>query len=465
MPRTRRLILSSVLTLALGPLTLVGTGTAADDVSKIATAGVGVATKVSPAVVQIRVSGFGVPEQETCAALYTVQEGSGSGFFISSDGYILTNNHVVQGATRLSVTIPAPPDANAGRQSVLKAASREMPATLIGRDRETDLAVIKVEGAGYPVLEPGDSEALQQGEMVMAFGAPLGLVGTATRGIVSAAARQMRPGEPMVYIQTDAAISHGNSGGPLVNMKGQYVGVNSFIASETGANQGLGFAVPSHIASYIAGRLIKEGTIERGVIGVHAQNLTDQMRSAIDYKGPGQVILADVHPDTPAAKGGLEVGDIVLSLDGKPMENSRQFDVNLYGHKKGDVVTINVMHKDAQVERKVEVGTREGDESEMDGGPKDYEVERLGILALNLTERSRMRARFPTGAFVASTRCGVGSDGLYLERGDIIHFVNGQTVKSVDHLRELVAAVPAGEPMLVHIARDGDLMLILVAGR
>src|SRR6187397_171016 len=281
------------------------------------------AAKVSPSVVQIFVTGYPAPDEEnqSTAAEPQLERSSGSGVIVDADGYIVTNTHVVENATRIEVELPPDPATAARGRSILKRRGRTVGAQVVAIDHETDIAVVKVEAHGLPALPFGDSDALRSGQLVLAFGSPLGLESSVSMGVVSAVARQLTPDDPMIYIQTDATINPGNSGGALVDTDGRLVGISTLIYSQSGGNEGIGFAAPSNIVRNVFMQIRKQGRVRRGEIGVNSQTITPLMAEALGLTFDAGVILADVLPGGPAEKVGLEPGDIVLSLDGKAMEN------------------------------------------------------------------------------------------------------------------------------------------------
>ena len=424
------------------------------------------AERVGPAVVQIMTSGYG-PSGHAAAvlgpgAILSQQRSGGSGSIITPEGHILTNAHVVDGASRIQVLLATRVGGPGGTRSVLKPTPRLRPARLLGIDRETDLALIKIEEQGLPHLELADSDDLRQGQLVFAFGSPLGLENSMTMGIVSAPARQLAPDSPMIYIQTDAAINPGNSGGPLVNADGLVVGVNTLIFSQSGGNEGVGFAAPSNIAKAVAGQLRESGAVRRGEIGVIAQTITPPLASGLGLTQDWGVILGDVRPSGPGHNAGLQVGDIVLAMDGKPMENGRQFQVNLYRRRIGDVVRLAVLRGSEQLEIGVPVLDREND-------PERFvrmvetgrgRVDELGVLALNYNrELATMLppTRRRSGVIVAS----LTAEGPYWKAlfrpGDIIHSINGKDTAELPALREALAALEPGASVVVQIERGGNL--------
>src|SRR5688572_7925067 len=342
--------------------------------------------RVSPAVVQVLVSGYAAAQGPAAAGLLSRVSGSGSGVIVDPEGYVVTNAHVVDGARRVQVALATAGEG--GGRSILKAPARVLGARVIGVDKETDLAVLKVEAAGLPVLPLGDSEALKQGDLVMAFGSPLGLDGSVTLGVVSAVARQLRPEDRMIYVQTDAAVNPGNSGGPLVDMEGRVVGINTLIASQSGGNEGVSFAAPSNIVRTVVDQIRATGRVRRGEIGVRAQTVTPALAAGLGLRQDRGVVLADVRPDGPADAAGLRPGDLVLSLDGKPMENARQLEVNVYQRAAGQPVRLEVLRGTDRLMLRVEVTERRGDPARFATlvTPENNVVPALGILGLDLSE-------------------------------------------------------------------------------
>ena len=286
----------------------------------------------------------------------------------------------------------------------------------MGLDRETDIAVLKVEERGLPALELGDSESLRQGQLVMAFGSPLGLENSASLGVVSAVARQLKPDDPMIYVQTDASINPGNSGGPLVDAEGRMVGLNTLILSQSGGNEGIGFAAPSHIVRSVYEQLRTSGRVRRGVIGVRAQTITPSLAAGLGLVFDRGVVLSDVTPAGPAEAAGLRPGDVVLALDGKPMENARQFDVNLYRRVPGDRVTLSIRRGPQALDLAVSVVARPDDTDRFLSmvTPERNLIPRLGVLALELDDELRRAAgplRGQRGRPGRRARLRLGRDG------------------------------------------------------
>jgi serine protease Do len=423
--------------------------------------------KVSPSVVKVFVSGFAAQSGlvESTSDLLSRQRSTGSGAVVAADGYIVTNAHVVVGARRVQVLVPVAESEQAERHSILKGPGKLHGAQVVGIDLETDLAVLKIAATGLRPLPFGDSEALRKGQLVFAFGSPLGLENTVTLGVVSAVARQLRTEDPMIYIQTDAPINPGNSGGPLVNASGELVGINTLILSQSGGSEGIGFAAPSNIVRVVFEQIRAQGAVQRGAIGVNAQTITPLLAAGMRLSRDWGVILGDVYPGGPADKAGLRVGDIVVSLDGKSMENGRQLDVNLYGKKIGEKVRVEVLRGGSVEAFGVEVMRQSDPAAALVGmvNPERNLVPQLGILALNLDaslQRVLPSLRRASGVVVASR----AADAPFWENGvlpgDVVYAVNGVDIRQVDDLKREIAKVKPYEPVVVQIERDGKLMYL-----
>jgi serine protease Do len=251
--------------------------------------------KVSPAVVQVFATSYATPsDEEESSSLVTTERTTGSGVVLDPSGYIVTNAHVVEGAIRLQVEIPSTGRTAPPERSILKRRGRLIGAQIVAVDRETDLAVLKVEGTNLPTVVLGDSDTLRPGQIVMAFGSPLGLNASVTMGVVSAVARQLEPEDPMIYVQTDAPINPGNSGGPLVDAEGRVVGINTLIYSQSGGHEGIGFAAPSNIVRNVFDQIRKTGRVRRGEIGVEAQTITPLVAEGLGLSQDWGVVVADV---------------------------------------------------------------------------------------------------------------------------------------------------------------------------
>ena len=419
---------------------------------------------VNPSVVQIFTSGLaaGAGVVAGQSDLVTPVRANGSGVVVDSEGFVITNAHVVRGASRIRIEVPVAPEG----QSLLARRSRVASARLVGFDEETDIAVLKVEASGLRALPFGDSDALKAGQVVLAFGSPMGLQNSVSLGIVSAVARQLEPESPMVYIQTDASINPGNSGGPLVDAKGRLVGLNTLIVSTSGANSGLGFAAPSNIVKTVFEQIKQSGRVRRGEIGARAQTVTPVLAAGLGLSRDWGAVLADVMPGGPADRAGLAVGDLVLSVDGKPIENGRQLNVTLYRKAVGDVVRLEVL-RDEQVKTvNVSVAERNDPLARITGlaDPRQNVVARLGILGVTLD--ADVAAMLPivrakSGVVVVSATAGTfDSDSGGLVPGDVIHAVNGKWIMTLAALRGALEPMKAGDAVVLQIERMGLLSYV-----
>lgn len=422
------------------------------------------ADRTTPAVVGILATGYvpgagGLWSEE---GLLTRQQAGGSAVVLSADGYIVTNAHVIEGAQRIQVLL-ASESGGTGR-SIVRPRGRVVGAQVVGIDFETDLAVLKIAETNLPFLQLGNSDDVRQGQLVLAFGSPLGLDNSVTMGVVSAVARQLRPESPMIYIQTDASINPGNSGGPLVNSRGEVIGINTSILSQSGGAEGIGFAAPSNIVRAVYTQIRDRGRVRRGEIGVNAQTITAAMAAALELPHSPGVILADVYPDSPAESAGLQIGDVVLSLDGKTMENGRQFTVNLYGKAEGVLVGVVVLRGVDTISARVPVVERQDYQDLLFNlvTPERNLIAPLGILGLDLNpelEQYVGKPRYETGIVVAARSRSSLMWEQTIQPGDIIYAVNRERVESLEQLRALLAKLTANQVVL-QVERRGQLFYI-----
>ena len=427
---------------------------------------VALAERVSPAVVQVIVSGYDLASGNGSnrANMLAQRRTGGSGVILDPDGYIVTNAHVVRGAYRVRVLLVPPVRVPFGR-SILPPKGSLIDAQIVGIDSETDLAVLKIEPTGLPALQLGDSDELRPGQLVFAYGSPFGLANSVTMGIVSAVARQLQDDAPMIYIQTDAAINPGNSGGPLVDTNGRVVGINTFILSQSGGNEGIGFAAPSNIVRHVYEQIRRNGRVHRGEIRASAQTITPTLAEGLGLPLHWGVIIGDVFPGGPADKAGLKVGDIVLKLDGKVMENARQFEVNLYQHQAGDTVQLTVLRELDNITIPVHVVQRPDVQSRFRKlvNPEEHLIPELGVFVVKLDpEIARM---FPSlrgrgGVVVAAQSASASHQARHFTPGDVIYSMNRAPIKTLAALREAVAHLKVGDSVVFQVERRGRLIFI-----
>lgn len=422
---------------------------------------------VRDAVVQITVQRLaGLRQLASDAARPAQKRSTGSGFFVDESGYVVTNAHVVAGAEAVWVQRASPAPPPPGEESILRQRGGLLRASVVGVDRETDVALLKVPGGGYPTLSFGNSDQLHRGQVVFAFGGPMGLENTMTMGIVSATARQFEEGDPMIYVQTDAPINPGSSGGPLVNGNGEVVGLNTLNVSRSGGSQGLGFAGPSNIVKSVVEQLRTHGDVRRGVIGVNAQTIGPELARELNLNRSHRVILADVYPGSPAERAGLRPGDVVTHLDGERMHNGRELDVNLYP-KVGTIAQLSVVRDDSTFEKQVRVVRARRGQARFSGrvDPEKHLVSGLGVLALPLTENTAPGAaniRLSSGVVVISSNQVPTPWGDRLRPGDVIYTVGGRRVDTPGALRSLVDDRQETDRVVVHVYRDGRLQYLVL---
>jgi len=457
--RTPRRLVALLLTVTVALPGAVPTSLHGQSLTDLSLSLQGITEQVVPGIIQVFTVGYGTPDPRQGAVL-AIGERTGSGVMISPDGYIVTNAHVVEGARTIGVLMSEPAVQGTGATSIVKPVGLRLSATLVGVDVETDVAVLKVDVTDHAYLEFGDSDDLRAGQMVLAFGAPLGLQNSVTMGIVSAVGRQLNPDDRMVYIQTDAPVNPGNSGGPLINTLGQVVGINTLILSQSGGSEGLGFAAPSNIVRFVSDEIREHGRVRRGQIGVFAQTITPDMAEGLRLVLEWGVIIADVFEGGTGQRAGLQPGDIVVSLNGKPMENGRQFDVNLYRKPIGQPVSLEVRRGLERLTVSVTVAERADDPSRLaDMVTRDENlIERLGVLVIKL-DRTLASAlpwlRDPVGLVVAAQAPGAPRRRDGLMPGDVIYSLNGEETRTIGALRSAVGGLRSGDAAVFHVNRRG----------
>jgi serine protease Do len=421
--------------------------------------------KVWPSVVQIHVTSYGAREDRTPgeASVIGRQRSVGSGFVVDPDGFIMTNAHVVANAQRVQILLP-PAKADGSLETALSPRMNVMAARIVGISSELDIALLKVDGLKLPALELATYSTLRQGETVFAFGSPAGLRQTLTHGMVSAVARQIDPDSPLIYVQTDAPINPGNSGGPLVNVRGQVVGMNTFIVSESGGSDGLGFAIPSATVRTALRQLKQFGQLRRQEMGLSLQTITPEMAEGLHLARDHGVIISDVWPRGPAEAAGLKPGDILISVDGQPAENLPTVNYNFRLRESSDPVQLVIQR--GSTEAKFSVIAVE-QKSEFDSvaalaDPQKNLVAELGILGVEIDPRmvdASTGLRDPYGIVVAARTTGPLTEVPLLPR-DVIRSLNDAKMFTLEQLRNALRAMKPGSAVTLQVQRDGRLLYV-----
>ena len=384
----------------------------------------------------------------------------GSGVVVSSDGYILTNSHVVDGATDIKVSFTD---------------HHELSAKIIGNDKQTDVAVIKVDAKDLPVLPLSDSSRVEVGDVVLAIGNPLGLGQTVTMGIVSATGRAGLGIEQYEdFIQTDAAINPGNSGGALINTRGELIGINTAILSGSGGNQGIGFAIPVNLAKNIREQLEKNGKVTRGFIGIMPQEITPDMAKAFNLpENQRGIAIASVSPGTPASKAGLQTGDVITALNGKPTEDVNNFRLQVASFSPGTKITLSVLrdgHKqdvDLTLAVNLERGPRRSEDNEEGANRGGQKTPLDGVQVDELTAQVRQQLKLPvTAKGVVVTEVDEASQAarVGLQQGDVIEQVNRKPVSNPDEFEHAVEQ-SGSKPTLLLVNRGGASRFVVVPNK
>ncbi|MGB6386016.1 MAG: Do family serine endopeptidase [Terriglobales bacterium] len=375
-----------------------------------------------------------------------IEHGLGSGVIISPDGYIVTNNHVIEGAVDIRVTM--------SNRDVL-------PAKLVGADPLTDLAVIKVNGSNLPSVPFGNSANLRPGQTVLAFGNPYGYRFTVTRGIISAlnrpnpdASDRRKPGE---FIQTDAAINPGNSGGALVDARGELIGINTFLISSSGSFSGMGFAIPTQIVQPTVETLIRDGKVTHAFIGIQISDVTPDNAKFFHMDKAEGALISDVQPDAPGAKAGLRTGDVITELDGKPVTDAGQLQMVVGQKRPGDTIHLEVMRDSKLTNVAVTLETLGGDKG-TETANADHGKGRWGLNLADLSPDVRNEMQLQSsvhGAVVEDVKPGSPADNAGLQRGDVIMEVDRKPVKSAADVAQVLSNVPSGQDALVLVWSQG----------
>ena len=383
---------------------------------------------------------FGVPmPQERSPA-----RGMGSGGIVSSDGMLLTNAHVVAGAKEVTVKLTD---------------KREYRAEVVGIDRATDVALLKIEAANLPTVKLGRSGDLKVGEWVTAIGSPYGFENTVTSGIVSAKWRSLPDGAYVPFIQTDVAVNPGNSGGPLFNMRGEVVGINSQIYSRTGGYQGLSFAIPIEIAVKVKDQLQRYGKVTRGHLGVTIQELNQTLAESFGLKGANGALVTAVSPNSPAQKAGVQAGDVIIGFNGKPIGSSAELPLAEADVRPGESAQLKVWRKASEQNLSVVVGAVP-DRQVAQNQPVPTEQPRLGVAVRPLTPEESRQAGLTAGLVVEQSGGPAAAAGI--APGDVILAVNGTPVKTSAELRELIRKAGKNAALLVQSSTGSDRTTVYV---
>jgi serine protease Do len=377
------------------------------------------------------------------------RRGLGSGFIVDPTGYIVTNHHVVDEASTVEVTL---------------ADGRTLPARKVGSDPETDLAVLKVEGSGFPTIPLGSSASLRVAEPIMAIGNPFGLDHTVTVGVISGTSRVIGAGRFDDFLQTDAAINPGNSGGPILNTRGEVVGIATAIASRTGGFQGVGFAIPIDLARPILRQLQAAGKVTRGWLGVTIQPLTPELAKSFGLASDRGALVASVNEDSPAARAGVKPGDVIVKFDGKTVENPRVLPALVANTEIGRRVELGVIRDGAEQTVPIVVGNlAESREARAGGGGDARLAERLGLELQDLTPAlaRRLGVREGPGVIITDVKPDSAAARAGLEAGDVIREVNRRQVRGVDDLEKSLGGEGQAQ-VLLRVERDGSQRYLLL---
>ncbi|KJK17590.1 serine protease Do [Pseudomonas sp. UC 17F4] len=371
----------------------------------------------------------------------------GSGFIISSDGYVLTNNHVVADADEIIVRLSD---------------RSELQAKLVGTDPRTDVALLKVEGKDLPTVKLGDSEKLKVGEWVLAIGSPFGFDHSVTKGIVSAKGRTLPNDTYVPFIQTDVAINPGNSGGPLFNMNGEVVGINSQIFTRSGGFMGLSFAIPIDVALDVSNQLKKDGKVSRGWLGVVIQEVNKDLAESFGLDKPAGALVAQVLEDGPAAKGGLQVGDVILSMNGQPIVMSADLPHLVGGLKDGAKAKLDIIRNGKRQSLDITIGALPDEDADITtnaNGGVERSSNRLGVSVADLTAEQKKSLELKGGVVIKEVQDGPAAL-IGLRPGDVISHLNNQAILSAKQFTEIAKELPKNRSVSMRVLRQGRASFI-----
>ena len=427
----------------------------------------GLTRRASPAVVEITVTGYGAPDgsepdggQRTSEQL-SRQHSSGSGVVVDPAGYIMTNAHVVDRAIALKVVIGTANDGS--RSAALESApARRLDARLVGVDEDTDLALLKIDSADLPALEFGDSDAVAQGDVVLAIGSPMLLRNSLSMGVVSAPARAMNEDDPVLYIQTDASLNPGASGGALIDINGRLIGLSTSILSKSGGNEGIGFAIPSNLVRFVYQQLRDSGTVSRGSLGVTVQNVTPVLARGLSLDVQHGALVTDLDKEGSGSSSGLQRKDVILSLDEAPIQTARQFNEAIYRRHGGEKVRLNVQRGQEifSLTADVDKHSPPANPLSITGTLDDNLVSRLGIFCIEIDQKvaeSLPDLRTQYGLVVVARSSQSQSQYLDFKPGDVIHELNNLPIASLAVFRERINLFHRGDAVALQIERHGQI--------
>ena len=425
----------------------------------------GLAQRASPAIVQVNTKGY-FPIQGEEGTMVGSNRGTGSGVILDPDGFIVTNAHVVEGAQKIEVVLAVGVGNAEGEEGEFDAKAKAIAAEILGVDRETDIAVLKIDKKGLPFLKLADSSQLEQGELVLACGSPFGLQNTISMGIVSSAIREI-PSEDRtrIYIQTDAPINPGNSGGALINMRGEVLGINTMILSQSGGSEGLGFAIPSNLVNNVYRQIKTLGHVRHSYLGVQARTVNSTIFSGLKLATRSGAIVEDVDPNGPAAESGLQAGDVIIGYGENIVTDAGQLAADIAQCPIGTEISLEIQRGTEKLSLPMTVSERPLEAtrfSEVLAGEAGL-IRQLGILGVNVTGRVfnlLPPLRKPAGVLVVAGVAGSIRLAETLVPGDLICTLNGSAVSDMAALRSKLNELRSGDPVVIQVQRESRLALI-----
>ena len=417
---------------------------------------------VSPAVVEIAVTGYAAPDDgERGSEQISRQRSSGSGVLVDPNGYVMTNAHVIQRATALKITVGAATDGTRAA-ALASAPARKFDARVLGVDKDTDLALLKIEATDLPALDFGNSDALGQGDVVLAIGSPMLLRNSLSVGVVSAPARAISDDDPVLYIQTDASLNPGASGGALIDAAGHLVGLSTSILSKSGGDEGIGFAIPSNLVRSVYQQLRANGTVSRGSLGVFVQNVTPGIAHALSLPIQHGVLVTDTESNGSGSSSGLQRNDIIVDLDDSAVQTARQFNEAIENHHAGEKVKLSVQRGPEvfSLTAEIEDYSTPVNPLALAGRIEDNLISRLGIFCLEIdptVAEAIPNLRIQYGLVIVAKSAESQSAFLDLKPGDVIHELNNLPIASIELFRERINQFHRGDAVAVQIERRGHL--------